>query len=57
MGKDLRFALRSLLRTPGFTLASYVEVLECVVMSSDARKFEKSFPADKDVMVGQGRGD
>jgi hypothetical protein len=37
--------------------ASYVEVLECVVMSSDARKFEKSFPANEDVMVGQGRGD
>jgi Zn-dependent oligopeptidase len=36
--------------------ASYVEVLECVVMSADARKFEKSFPADKDVMVGQGQG-
>jgi hypothetical protein len=39
----------------GGSTASYVEVLECVIMTRDARAFEKKFPSDMDVSIGQGK--
>ena len=40
----------------GGKTASYVEVLECATMLRDARAFEKKFPSDMDVSIGQGSG-
>jgi len=40
----------------GGKTASYVEVLECATMLRDARVFEKKFPSDMDVSIGQGSG-
>jgi hypothetical protein len=37
----------------GGTNASYVEVLECAIMSRDARAFEKKTPSDMDISIGQ----
>jgi Zn-dependent oligopeptidase len=40
----------------GGNTASYVEVLECVTLTKDARAYEKKFPSDMDISIGQGQG-